>query len=210
MQEPVADDFYRLTHHDVTGRPHLSGRATGLGMAAALLGELTLSGNLWIKDNIVSVRAHRAPADALAHTLLAQLAARPHYTDAARWVRLLAPTATAEVAKRLSRQGHLRLRTTRRLLAGRAVSYVPTDMNTAAAPWAVLSTRLRHQLPLNPAEAFLAGLCAATGLESHLIDLARPESRTHLSAVVDALRPPLRELVQLTHVAVGDAVLASR
>ena len=46
----LADDFWRLAHHDVSGKPRLNGRAAGLGLAAALLGELMWAGKITARD----------------------------------------------------------------------------------------------------------------------------------------------------------------
>ena len=44
----LADQFYLIAHEDRTGRSRLHPRATGIGLAAALLGELILDNKLRI------------------------------------------------------------------------------------------------------------------------------------------------------------------
>ena len=36
----LADDLYLIVHHEISGRPYLSPRAAGIGMAGGLLAEL--------------------------------------------------------------------------------------------------------------------------------------------------------------------------
>jgi|GEM_PF-2614382 len=64
----LADDFWRLAHHDVTGKPRLNERAAGLGLAAALLGELLWigkinirDGRLWVADNTPRTMSSNTP-----------------------------------------------------------------------------------------------------------------------------------------------------
>ena len=46
----LADQYFLIAHEDRTGRSRLHPRATGLGLAAALLGELMLEGRLRIVE----------------------------------------------------------------------------------------------------------------------------------------------------------------
>jgi len=205
----LADEFFRLAHDDVTGRLRLAGRPASLGLAAALLGELVFGGNLWVKDRYVSIRACDAPADVLGRGVLDRLAAEPGLTDVRTWVSMLADGALEDVARRLWRAGHLRPRRKRRRLRPETV-WVPTSMNAAAMPRALLSVRLRRGEPLAQTDVFLAGLCVVTGLDGLLFDGAPLESRRYLGWLVDELWPPARELVETASSAVADVILAAR
>ncbi|GAB3146985.1 hypothetical protein GCM10027290_29560 [Micromonospora sonneratiae] len=209
MEAALADQFYRLAYSDVTGRPRLAGRAAGLGLAAALLGELVFRGNVWVKGRRLSIRACGTPADALAHAVFDQLVARPELTDLRTWVLFLAGSAPEDVARRLARGGHLRREQKRRRLRRETV-WVPTNMNVAATPWALLSVRLRRLELLSHEDMFLAGLCVATGLDRLLFDGASPQARRYLTQVSAGLWPPALELVDVTSALVADAILSAR
>ncbi len=97
-----------------------------LGLAAALLGELILTGHLDVRQGRVTVRASAAPEDALAHTVLDHLIGEPIDHPVRTWLSFLARTAHADVALRLRRAGHVREQMSRHRFR-RTVRYVPTD-----------------------------------------------------------------------------------
>jgi hypothetical protein len=206
----LADQFYLLCHHDRTGRGRLTERSAGLGLGAALLGELVYSRNLWIQDSRLRPVRQPVPVDALAHAVLDQLVAQPRHSDVRTWVQFFGTTASGLVGERLWRAGFLRPETSRRFLGGRTVVYVPTNSNRAAMPWVLLSMKLRRRDPLFQSEIFLAGLCAATGLDRFLLDGADADVRRYFEEAVGSVWAPAHELVLTTQAAVGDAVLAAR
>ncbi|NJP35819.1 GOLPH3/VPS74 family protein [Micromonospora thermarum] len=207
----LADDFFRLAHDDVTGRPRLRPKAVGIGCAAALLTELVNTRHITVADNRVTVVNKQPPADSLAHVVLDQLiaeAGREH--NVRTWLAFLAGQAPEQVAHRLLRAGHVRMEAVRRLGRQTGVLYVPLDMNVAARPWALLSHSLRRHDPLDYESLCLAGLALATGLDAFLLDGAPAATFDYLRQAVGTLCPPMRELLFHTHAAIGDAVLAHR
>ncbi|MBN1174825.1 MAG: GPP34 family phosphoprotein [Micromonosporaceae bacterium] len=207
----LADDFFRLAHHDSTGQPLLHPRATGLGLAAALLAELLWGRSLVIHEGLVypHPESTRPPADALAHTVLDQITAQTQYHNVRTWLGFLSQRATADVAERLWRAGHLRPVTVRRLLRQVTV-YEPTDVLTAADPWVRLTTRVTRHQPLDPPDAFLLCLSGATGLNEYLLRDASIEARRYAAHLEASAPAPLAELLAQTAAAVGDAVLSYR
>ncbi|MFY1673169.1 GOLPH3/VPS74 family protein [Plantactinospora sp. WMMB334] len=205
-----ADDFWRLAHHDVTGKPRVNVRVAGLGLAAALLGELVWAGRIDVRDGWLRLVDLTPPADVLAHTVLDQLVAQPQHTAVRIWLDFLAHDAVEQVAQRLWRTGHVRREASRRLLRSAEVRWVPVDWNVAHWPTARLSLQLRDRRPMSQADAFLACLVAVTGLDDHLLEDAPATSRDYLRHLTSTLSPPLRELLTHTHVAVGEAVLSYR
>jgi len=210
VEMALADQFYLLCHHDRTGRVRLTERSAGVGLAAALLGELVYSRNLWIQDGRLRPVRQSVPVDALAHAVLDQVAAQPGHSDVRTWVQFFGATASGLVAERLWRAGLLRPETSRRLFGARTVVYVPANSNRAAMPWALLSMKLRRGDPLFQSELFLAGLCAAAGLDRFLLDGAPSGVRRYFDEAVGSVWAPAYELVLTTQAAVGDAVLAAR
>ncbi|GAA3766807.1 hypothetical protein GCM10022225_61440 [Plantactinospora mayteni] len=206
----LADDFWRLSHHDVSGKPRLNGRAAGLGLAAALLAELMWAGKIDVRDGTLWVVDKRPPADVLEHTVLEQLLAEPQHTTVRIWLDFLAKDAVEQVAQRLWRAGHLRKETSWRLLRPAGVRWVPVDWNAAHWPTARLSIHLRDRTPMKPADAFLASLAAATGFDEDLLEDAPAAGREYLRYLTATAAPPLRELLVRTEAAVGESVLSYR
>jgi hypothetical protein len=206
----LADDFWRLAHHDVSGKPRLNGRAAGLGLAAALVAELMWAGKINARDGRLWVMDKSPPSDALAHTILDQLVAQPQHNTIRIWLDFLSHDASEQVAQRLWRAGHVRRETSRRLLRPNGVRWVPVDCNTAHWPTARLSTHLRNRTPMNHADAFLAGLATATGLDEHLLQDAPASTHEYLLHLIATAAPPLHELLVHTHAAVGESVLSYR
>lgn len=206
---PFADDFFRLAHDDRTGRPRLHKMATGLGLAAALLGELAWLGKITVQDGSLHVVDSSPPDDALAHALLAQVLAEPQHQGARIWLEYFGREAHDQVARRLWQAGYVRKDVSRRLLR-QSVTWVPTDVNVAYHPWWRLTTHLDGQKPMDDGDAFLAGLAAVTGLDKELLLDAPASARRALERLVTGAWPPFRELLVHTEAAVGDAVLHYR
>lgn len=202
----LADDLFRLAHRDSTGAPLLDPYVAGLGLSAALLGELLLTGHLTVRNGLVEVTVRSPPSDVLAHTVLDQLVSEREDHPVRTWLAYLGRSTSEEVAGRLQRAGHLRTEMSRRIFT-RTVRHVPTDMNTAAWPWARLSRLLRRGDPLDDFDTLLGGLAVAT-------DLHRVVLIGEADAFASALRPliaqaaePFRELITHTRAAAGDAVI---
>ncbi|NIL56946.1 GOLPH3/VPS74 family protein [Salinispora arenicola] len=202
----LADDLFRLAHHDRTGRPLLHASVAGLGLAAALLAELVVAEAIVIGSDQVCVVSRTPPPDVLAHTVLGQLAGEVAGHTVRTWLAFLSQTSRERVALRLLRSGHVRVETGRRLLT-RSTVYVPTDSHVAVWPWARLSTRLRQGKPLDRFDTVLAGLLVATDLYWRVLDGAPGHVVAGLRQMVAVAPPSLRLLLSHTEAAVGDAVL---
>jgi hypothetical protein len=210
----LADQFFLIAHEDRTGRSRLHPRATGLGLAAALIGELVLLGRVRAVEGELHVVNREPPGDVLDHTVLDLLLAQPQHRDIRTWLAYLAQDAAAKVGERLIRVGVVEPVIRRRLL-GSQVLYMPvnSDQRNAAA-WA--SARLANILvqgyAMETGDRALAGLVHATGLTRHVLwDFAvhRP-GLSYLYTVVDSLPPDLRELIEHTEASVGTALAAGR
>jgi hypothetical protein len=178
----------------------------GLGLAAALLAELALTDAIVIERDQVFVASRRPPSDALAHTVLDQLAGEATAHTVRTWLAFLSQNSYDQVAARLLRSGHVRAEVTRRLLT-RVTTYVPTDANVAAWPWARLSTRLRNGQPLDGFDTVLVGLVLAIDLHRHVLDGAPGHVIAGVRRLVATTSPSMRLLLHHTEAAVGDAVL---
>lgn len=202
----IADEFFLIAHNDTRGKAKLHPAATGLGLAAGLLGELVLYGHITVEAAQVSVIDRRPPADALAHTVLDQLIGEAQHQAVRTWLSFLAQTSVASVGERLARAGVLRRQETRRLLRT-TVTYLPIDLNVAAWPATRLRAVLERAEPPSVPDALLLGLVAAAGLTREVLWSAGPRAHHRLNLIVPALPAPLKELVAHTEAAVGAAVL---
>ncbi|GAA3742236.1 hypothetical protein GCM10022225_27300 [Plantactinospora mayteni] len=206
----LADDFFRLAHHDVNGRRRLHARAVDIGLAAALIAELLVTRHLEIRDGELVAANRTPPTDAVAHTVLDSVLAELERHSVRTWLLYLEKDARTHVARRLVRSGDLQAVTSRRLLGPVITRYVPTDMNKAAWPWLSLSWRLRERHKLDFPGACLAGFILATGLDKWVLEGAPPAASEYLQYVAAHLWPPMRELLAHTEATIGDAVLAQR
>jgi Golgi phosphoprotein 3 (GPP34) len=210
----LADQFYLIAHDDRTGRSHLHPRATGLGLAAGLVGELMLLGRVRVTEGEIRLVNPDPPGDTLAHTLLDLLIAQPQHRDLRIWLAFLAQDAAARVGERLLRAGVLEPVIRRRLL-GTQTLYMPMnpDQRNAAA-WAParLANILMRGRGMDLADRALAGLVVATGLTRHVLwDLAaHRHGLSNLHAAVKSLPDEWRQLVEHTEASVGTVLAVGR
>jgi hypothetical protein len=210
----LADQFFLIAHEDRTGRSRLHPRATGLGLAAALIGELMLLRRVRVAGGELGVVNRDPPGDSLAHNVLDLLVAQPQHRELRTWLAFLAQDATVRVGERLLRAGVLEPVTRRKFISTQTL-YVPMspDQRNAAA-WAPvrLANVLVQGRRLDLSDRALAGLIHATGLTRHVLwDIAahRP-GVANLYTVVEFLPADLRELVEHTEALVGSVLAAGR
>jgi len=210
----LADQYFLIAHEDRTGRSRLHPRATGLGLAAALLGELILEGRIGIEDGDLVLLDRHPPADALAHDILDLLIAQPRHRDVRTWLAFLSQDAAIRVGERLIRLGAVEPVTRRRMLTTQTL-YMPNSAEQRnAAAWAParLANLLVRGMPLSISDRVLVGLVAATGLTRHV--LYNFETHRHafysLPSAVAALPSDLRDLVEYTEASVGSVLTVGR
>jgi hypothetical protein len=204
----LADDFYFTAHDHITGKRHLSEGATGLGLAASLLGELVMFERITLDRANIRVVNRVPPEDALAYTILEHLVAEPSVTTAKEWLLYLRQTAEDQVGQRLLRAGHVRRMQSRKLLRS-TIQYVPVDLNTFLWPATRLEMALRRREQVELQDLFLAGLINVTDLHRLVIQGITP-STTSIDQLLPVLPPALRELLVITDAVYGDAVLTHR
>lgn len=205
----LADDLFRLTHRDSTGEPLLDPRVTGLGLSAALVGELLLTGYVTVRSGIVVAADGVAPSDVLAHAVWDQLVRERRecrHHSVRTWLAYLGRDAHENVAGRLERAGHVRREVSRRPVA-RRVRYVPTDINTAAWPWARLSGLLRPGGRLDDIDVLLGALTVATDLHRVVLAGEAGAFAAALQPLTASAADPVRELITHARAAAGDAVI---
>ncbi|MEU1762859.1 GPP34 family phosphoprotein [Micromonospora sp. NPDC005652] len=208
----LADEFFLMAHDDTTGQSRLHDVATRFGLAAALLGELGISGHLTFAPGALHIRDARPPADWLQHQALSQIANEPQERATRTWLAFLATTAHENVAQRLIQTGVVAPEERRRLfgLGPATVRYVPHDMNRAAWSWARLSMRLRNSEPLDVFDLTLAGIAEATGLDRFILAGAPYPTSGYLRTLLAAAPPQVAALLSDLHSAVGAASMNPR
>jgi hypothetical protein len=210
----LADQYYLIAHEDRTGRSRLHPRATGLGLAAALMSELILDGRVGIADGDLVILDRHPPADALAHDILDLLVAQPRHRDVRTWLAFLSQDSAIRVGERLMRLGAVEPVTRRRMLSTQTL-YMPNSAEQRnAAAWAParLANLLVRGIEMRVSDRVLVGLIAATGLTRHVLydfEMHRHAFQT-LPNAVDSLPGDLRELVEYTEASVGSVLTVGR
>jgi hypothetical protein len=224
-RQPLAHDFYLLAHDEHSGRSRVRPRIVGLGLAAALIGELILgepaaaarsdgvpAGGVkvmaWGERLVVCDR--EPPADDLSRAVY-EAVLGDNTRTVQWWITALSGTSLRWVRRRMYRAGLLerRPRQSRWALASRT-AWVPTDPGAAALPWARLTNRLQRGERLGEHDGVLLGLLQATGLRECVLDEVPPQARRRTSAVLAELPEQPALLVAHLDAAVADAVLAHR
>jgi hypothetical protein len=210
----LADQYFLIAHEDRTGRSRLHPRATGLGLAAALIGELVLEGRLELVDGDLHIIDRRPPGDALSHDILSLLIAQPQHREVRTWLAYLSQDAAIRVGERLIRVGAVEPVTRRKMLSTQTL-YMPNSAEQRnAAAWAParLANLLVRGLEMSLSDRVLAGLVAATGLTRHVLydfELHR-QAFLLLPSAIGSLPGSLRELIEYTEASVGSVLTAGR
>lgn len=210
----LADQYFLIAHEDRTGRSRLHPRATGLGLAGALIGELVLEGRVGIADGDLIILDRHPPTDALAHDILDLLIAQSRHRDVRTWLAFLSQDAAARVGERLMRLGAVEPVVRRRMLSTQTL-YMPNSAEQRnAAAWAParLANLLVRGIEMSVSDRLLVGLIAATGLTRHVLydfEMHRHAFQT-LPNAVESLPSDLRELVEITEASVGSVLTVGR
>src|SRR5262249_12021636 len=103
----IADELFLLAHDDVTGKPRLHPRVTGIGLAGALLAELLLPGLLGIRAGILLPFTDVTPGDSLLRQAFAPIQVERPAKPIRPWLDALAGVAANGVPERLAQAGVL-------------------------------------------------------------------------------------------------------
>lgn len=211
----VADDLFLIVHDERSGRCIISDRAAGVGLAAALVGELLLDERLTIHAGGLYPRPGYPPGNRLSRDLLHVVGAPRQGRDLGAWLPFLAAEAATDVRARLVEDGVLApvlITRALRWLGVRQVRYLPTNANKAAWPAIRLAGQLARHEQVCLADALLIGLVQALGLLD--VVLWHPDDHgpgwAHADLIRAALPPELAHLVTCADAVIGGAVLAAR
>jgi Golgi phosphoprotein 3 GPP34 len=214
----LADDLYLVAHHEVTGRPYLSSRAAGTGLAGGLLAELlaaqapavTLERGSVLplyRKNGNPVARYARPQDPLAGHVLDLIVAESPPRPVRDWLLFLGKTSAAQVAERLERSGYLTRPGSR--IPWRTRRPVPRDGDWSVCALLRARAALDAARTLAPYPALLTGLAVACGLGFRFSNLSDAPVRS-TGEVTQVLPRPLQELLVHVQVTADAAVLAAR
>jgi hypothetical protein len=211
QQLPLADDLFLTAHDSVKGKCLLTPATLGLGLSAALIGELVLWRRLDVMDGKVVIIDDRPTGDPAATAVLDQLLREGHHRAVRDWIAFLATGIAADlVERRLARAGLVH-RQEKRGLLGTKVAFVPADSMIAGWPATRVRTYVGRGEMLDVPDLVLAGLILATGLDQHVFITLGTRGRGQLFDQLRRRLPAmLQELVGHAEAAVGDAVMARR
>ncbi|MGK5681799.1 GOLPH3/VPS74 family protein [Actinoplanes sp. URMC 104] len=211
-QLPLADDLFLTAHDSVKGRCLLSPATLGLGMAAALIGELVLWRRIDVIDGKIQIVDDRPTGDPAATAVLDQLLREGHHRAVRDWIAFLSTgVATDLVERRLARAALVQRQEKRGLFGSAKVAFVPSDSMIAGWPATRIRTYISRGELLDIPDLVLAGLILATGLDQHVFVTLDARGRNQLFDQLKRRLPAmLLELVGQAEAAVGDAVMARR
>lgn len=193
-------DALLITSHNDFYKPAVAPRVIGLGLGAALIAELVISGHLdvWTREGSKLVRSDRGappPSDSLGLWLVELVRAEPANLAVPEWLEYLALVDIyAKTAEHMAVAG-LMVRTQRRTRWRQRtqVAYEASDALTAQAPLA----RMRRYLTaldtrMSLVDTFLLALTEAVGLSKSLYLQTPARAREYAEAHVRALPAPLQ------------------
>ena len=214
----VADELYLIAHHEVTGRPYLSPRPAGVGLAGGLLAELMAAEApavtvhrgyvlpVYHQNGEPVARAAR-PGEPVARQVLDLVMSEPTPRPARDWLLFLGRTAAADVAGRLERSGYLARPTSR--MRWRASHPVPVNADWSYCALLRAHAALEEGRVLTSHSAFLTGLTLACGLGFRFSGLPTVPGRT-AGMATRGLPRPLQELIAQVQVTADSTVLSNR
>ena len=210
-QLPLADDLFLTAHDTVKGKSLLTPATLGLGLAAALIGELVLWRRFDIVDGKIQLIDDRPTGDPATTAVLDQLLREGHHRAVRDWIAFLATGIAIDLTERRLTRSGLLIRQEKRGLMGSKVSYVPADSMVAGWPATRIRTFIGRNELLDIPDLVLGGLILATGLDQHVFITLDARSRERLFDQLRRRMPAmLQELVGHAEAAVGDAVMARR
>lgn len=194
-------------HDSVTGRARLHSHLASLGLAGAVLGELMLVERVTLDlasgQDRLCVTSQDPTGDPLTQSVLDNVIAEPQH-PVATWLRFFARTIYADIMARMI-AANLLNPPTRHLFKQQPSA--PVDSNTAAWPLARLNLAVQRRTPASARDSVLYGLFVATGGAQRTLWEHDP---AFVAATIATLPTPLRRLIALTEVAVGEAVISRR
>jgi hypothetical protein len=210
----IYDAFLITAYHDFY-KPAVAPRVIGLGLGAALVAELVISGHLVVhphegRDLVLTEQREQPPRDSLGLWLAELVRSEQVHLAVPEWLEYLAiadiQTKTAEhmAVAGLMVRGEHRTRWRQRT----QVTYDAADALIAQAPLARMRRHLStmdHRMPL--VDAFLMALTEAVGLSRSLYSQMPPGAREYADGHLRFLPAPLQTVRGHLIAAVADTAI---
>jgi len=206
-----ADELYFQCHHDGygDGRPRMAEPAVRLGLAGALLVELTWHQWIRLHDELVIVQRSGPPPDLTAHEVMDHIRGEPKPLPVWAWLKFLSAMSLEMIAKRLERRGLLQQE--QRGWLRREMRYVPVDNNYAAWANARLVAAYRRGFDFGLTDLVQISLVTATGFHREVFyDVPAERLDTLTTWANDGTPEQVRSLIQMIQASAGNAVMAPR
>jgi Golgi phosphoprotein 3 (GPP34) len=214
----VADDLYLIAHHELSGRPYLSPRSAGIGLAGALLAELMAAQPpaVTLDRGCVLPLPYRSggragrytrPDESVTCRVLDQIVAESPPRPVRDWLLFLGKTSAVNVAGRLEHAGYLMRPAAR--IPWRARWPVPVEGDCAQCALLRAHATLDVARTPTPYSALLTGLTVACGLGFRFSDFSNAPARD-IKETARILPRPLQDLIAHVQRCADAAVLSAR
>jgi Golgi phosphoprotein 3 (GPP34) len=202
----LADELFLMTHDLQTGKPRVPDPGLGIGLAAALLGELMFAGSVAICQDRLSLGEYGPPPERLSEALYDETRNRLFGQEVTvrDWLAAHRRLVTELVADRLIRAGDLRRDVSRRF--GRTVvRYYPMKPADAFLRAQRLPSYLRHRVEVTEPDVAVAVLVDLVTPGNSVMELD-DTGREYLDQLLPALQQPVRDLLSITESSVMAAL----
>lgn len=191
----LADLYYILTHHPISGKPAADPKPLAVATAAALLGELVITEAAMLReDHLTHLWSSRQPADGLDHILYERLCREPRATPQ-EWIIRLSEQAVAQVGERLMRMGMVYPATVKPWFGQPVTSLSPANPEQWEGALAHLRVHMFNLTHPDPAFTAAAALLHATGTAGPLLTGMPRVCREHLGTMAGTLTPALYQII---------------
>jgi transcriptional regulator with XRE-family HTH domain len=210
---PIANEFYLITHDSRTGKPRLHQHALQVGLATGVMAELLVAQALQIDVDSTRLEVgppDRVPAEPLAQEVFGLLKQEQH--SLRTWLEFFAQTSIENVALRLERAGLVKPKVSRRVFKD-VITWIPTQPNAGTDARDRLAHRLRQaQGPtdLAPVDYALVGLIAATDFEDVVLAGASARTRHTFELVRHSTWPESRCLFDEARALIASGIITPR
>ncbi|MFG1920814.1 GPP34 family phosphoprotein [Cryptosporangium sp. NPDC048952] len=181
---PLPDELLLLAYDDAAGKPLVSTTTLDLGLAGAVLVELTLAGRIAVEDKKVRVLDPSPVDDPVAEAAFDRIRAASKPRDPKSWLAPLAKGLRERILDRLVETGVVEREESRVLGLFRAVRYPALNPAPETAAHGRLDAAVRHNDLSGRHTAALASLVHAVELGPKLFpDLPAKEVKARLTAI---------------------------
>lgn len=193
----LAEQFFLISHDEISGRPLVSIGRIECGLVGAMFGELIIDGRLGIRDGLVVVLDKEPVDGGLSDSLVNTVDQQSSDHRVRAWARELGPDAYRIVAERLIASGVLRRERGRKLFSHPGERYPAVDVYDVSRPRLMLNHVLYNREEMDLNHAVLAALVSVVGLQSILEhDTSRQALRILVNSLINAMPAQLQELIE--------------